>query len=214
MMMWPFPDDGFPGHADRRSTEHGDASLRLTHQVAERLAADERTRDQRITVEVQNGVVILTGAVDGADAKLVAGITARGVHGVRDVCDALLVRGSDGSSPDRRSPGLPDGADQRNRADPHPFGEIVADLLTDDARVTGSRWVKLRRPIKLVLLVLAAIAWGLLSILMVWQGWVAVLAAIMVTAMAVTVLHRRARRIVVHGRARRPHRAGRTDTDA
>ena len=215
MMMWPLPDDGFFGNADRRSTGNGDADVRLTHQIAERLAADERTRDQRVTVEVQNGVVILSGAVDDENAKLVAGVTARSVHGVRDVCDALVVRGPDGSSPSSpdRSLGLPDCADHTYHADPHRFAEIVAELLTEDRPVTASPWRGLRRPTKLILLILAAIGWGLLSMLMVWQGWIAVLAISMVAAMALTVLHRRAGRTGVPGRARRPHRAGPTDTD-
>ncbi len=214
MMMWPFPDDGFSGHAARRSTGSGDADVRLTREVAERLAADVRTRDQRITVQVQDGVVILTGALDDEDAKLVAAVTARSVAGVRDVCNALLVRGPDGAtppSPDRRPPDQLDGAD---RAGPHLFGEIVADLLTEDTRATGNPWGPLRRSTRLVLLLLAAVAWGFLSMLMVWQGWIAVLGISVVAAMALTILHGRARRVADRGRARRAHRAGSTDTDA
>jgi hypothetical protein len=217
MMMWPFPDDGFSGSADSRSTASGDADARLARQVAERLAADERTRDRGITVQAQNAVVILTGVVDHEDAKLVAPVTARSTHGVRDVCDALVVRGPAGStpaSPDRGSPDVLYGADQSNHARPHRFAEIVAELLTEDNRATWRPAGGLRRSTRLVLLILAAVAWALLSMLMVWQGWIAVLAVSMVAAMALGVLHRRGRRIVVHGRARCPQRAGPTDTDA
>ena len=215
MVMWPFPDDAFSGNAGRRPTDSGDADVRLSQQVGERLAVDERTRHQRITVEAQNGVVILSGAVDSDDTKLLATVTARAVPGVRDVCNALLVRGPDGSTPVERSlSGPTDAADRSTHADPHRFAEIVADLLTEEPRVTRSPWGTLRRPTRLVLLFLAAVAWGLLSVLMVWQGWIAVLAVSMVLATALAVLHGRARRTGGDGRARRTHRAGPPDAAA
>jgi osmotically-inducible protein OsmY len=67
------------------------ADVRLTYEVTQRLQADARTRDPRITVEVQNGVVIHDGTVGDTEVKQLAADTARDTPGVRDVCNALLM---------------------------------------------------------------------------------------------------------------------------
>jgi hypothetical protein len=91
MLTWPTPDDGsfppFPG--DRQAPDGPDA--RLAHDVAGRIRAGDPAHRQRITVEVQNGVAILSGTVVSRTARRAAVAAALGVPGVRDVCDALAV---------------------------------------------------------------------------------------------------------------------------
>ncbi len=87
--MWPDPEDGpFPPDS-RRPRPCADPDARLALVVAGVLGGDNRTR--HVTVEVQNRVVLLSGEVDTRQSADVAVALARGVTGVRDVCDGLRV---------------------------------------------------------------------------------------------------------------------------
>jgi hypothetical protein len=88
--------------------------MRLTCQVIERILADPRLEAERITVEVQNGVVNLFGSVSTFYARVVAADLARSTPGVLDICNRLeLARTAD------LTDGLPD-------LWPDPFDELVA----------------------------------------------------------------------------------------
>lgn len=85
VLPWPFPDDD--AHPDVPAPTGDDT--RIAAEVAQRLSGNRFTRRQRISVEVQNRVVILAGTVDTADVRATAGHLAWGVAGVVDVCNAL-----------------------------------------------------------------------------------------------------------------------------
>src|SRR5687768_837201 len=91
-MMWPWPDDGWGFPDSRRPHPEIDRDVRLTYEVADALLADDRTRQQRVTVEVQNGVVLLSGTVH--DQHTAEAVTAliRQVPGVRDVSNTMRIR--------------------------------------------------------------------------------------------------------------------------
>ncbi len=118
-MMWPMPDDGFYW-AGRRFSATDSPDVRLAFRVAERLPADARSR--RVTVEVQNRVVLLTGTVDTRATKEALGELARSIGGVADVCNALRVDRDD----------VPDA-----------FAGIVADLPEPEPAPRGlpGKWV-------------------------------------------------------------------------
>jgi hypothetical protein len=125
MMIWPFPDEPFDRAYRRTPSEALDA--RLAWRVVETLAADSRVRRQDVTVEVQNGVVMLTGAVDGSRVRAAVADAARGVPGVRDVCNVLRIK--EGGSPVRDAE-FDEAALVREPDDA--FGEIAARLAADD----------------------------------------------------------------------------------
>ena len=140
MLTWPTPDDGsfptFPG--DRRPADGPDA--RLTHEVAARVRAGDPAHRQRITVEVQNGVAILSGTVVSSAARRAAVAAALGVPGVRDVCDALAV-------PDEQAPPAGDlnvfevlvaTPDLKGRRRPAPSATLLLGLL---AVIITAAWV-------------------------------------------------------------------------
>jgi hypothetical protein len=141
-MMWPMPDDGFYW-AGRRFSATDSPDVRLAFRVAERLQADDRSR--RVTIEVQNRVVVLTGSVDSREARDDIAGTARGIDGVTDVCNALRVNGDD--VPDR-------------------FASIVAELQEPDParRLLPSRLVLTMWLLAMVVL------WAGLSVLLVRLG--------------------------------------------
>jgi hypothetical protein len=89
MMMWPMPDDDRFFGGQQPQPGAGDPDVRLAFDVAQRLVTDERIGRQRIVLEVQHGVVLLTGSVDTPDTRELAGAVAREVPGVRDVSNAL-----------------------------------------------------------------------------------------------------------------------------
>jgi hypothetical protein len=124
MMMWPWPDGDPFGGDGRRFPALDNPDVRLTYEVVRRLQADRRTRAARITVEVQNGVVILDGAVGDAEVKQLAADTARDTPGVRDVCDALRARAGRPESPG--PPGAVDPAVGRSRT----WAAVAAALVT------------------------------------------------------------------------------------
>lgn len=99
MTPWPSPDDG-SGQPTRRPAPRADRDKTLADDVVSRLIQDERTRLQNIAVEVQNGVVILTGPVDTPELMFVAGGLAWQTPGVRDVCNALVPSAGDNLASD------------------------------------------------------------------------------------------------------------------
>ena len=64
----------------------------ITGMIKTKLAADGRVRASEINVETTNGVVTLTGNVDGREAKDAAVRLARDTNGVTDVKDMISVR--------------------------------------------------------------------------------------------------------------------------
>ena len=74
----------------------------ITGTVKTRLAADSRVRASDINVDTTNGVVTLTGNVDGQEAKDAALQLARSTTGVSDVKDMISVRSgtASGEAPD------------------------------------------------------------------------------------------------------------------
>jgi osmotically-inducible protein OsmY len=63
-MVWPWPDDGSIPYGGRPARRAEDADVRLAREVTDKLLTDDRTRRQRIVVDVQDRVVLLTGVVD------------------------------------------------------------------------------------------------------------------------------------------------------
>lgn len=158
MMMWPMPDDGFPG---RRAPRPEDPDVRLTFEVAGRLQNDPGMRHQRITVEAQNRVVLLTGSVDSPAARETAADTARGAPGVLDVCNRLRVRCP--AAPSRPTAGA-------RAAEPDPFDEIVRGLSLGTSAPGNRIGRGPGRTPRVLLGVLAAVLWAILSVLMVRYG--------------------------------------------
>ena len=79
-----------PERASSRRAQPSDD--RLARLVAAKLSADPVTRQERITVSAQNGIIILLGAVSTLDVSAAAGAGARRTSGVADVCNALVWR--------------------------------------------------------------------------------------------------------------------------
>ena len=176
IMMWPFPDEGsFPGDR-RRSPATDDPDIRLTYRVAEALLSDDRVRHQRVAVEVQNSVVLLSGSVDSSSTKQAAGDTARGVTGVADICNTLRV--TDDTEPRAVATGE--------------FQRIVAEWGESDAPA-GGRLVKARRSMVLWS-ILAAGTWIFLTLLMVTSQWTGVALTCVAIGLTLTVTNLRRRR--------------------
>ncbi len=74
----------------------------ITGMIKTRLAADSRVRASEINVDTTNGVVTLTGNVDGPEARNAAMELARDTSGVSDVKDMISVRSgsASGEAPD------------------------------------------------------------------------------------------------------------------
>ena len=88
MMMWPFFLDGeSPGRHDA-----ADADADLSRRVGQMLTADPAIRRHGITITVQNRVVMLSGTVDSRHIRDAITAQVHQVPGVRDICDALVVR--------------------------------------------------------------------------------------------------------------------------
>ena len=132
MMMWPYPDDGWFPHRPQRPRSCADPDARLALAVAGVLAADDRTRRQRITVEAQNRVVLLSGEVDTRRTAAAAVALARGVAGVRDLCDGLRPQEPAGTGEDRRFDDIVAGLASAEPPRSHPVrltGVVVARLV-------------------------------------------------------------------------------------
>jgi hypothetical protein len=121
-MMWPLPDEGWGFQGAQRPPESVDRDVRLTGEVADALLADERTRQQRVTVEVQNGVVLLSGTVPDARTAEVVTALVRQVPSVRDVSNTMRTRVKEALEPDE---GALATSGQRESDS---FDEIVATL--------------------------------------------------------------------------------------
>ncbi|MDY7087956.1 MAG: BON domain-containing protein [Actinomycetota bacterium] len=138
--------------------------------IAETLAADERFRRQPVAVQVQNGVAILTGRVDGAEVYDALMAQVRELPGVRDVCDGLLI--ADGETLLREA---------------HQFGAVAAGLATlPSPPRRGSPAAVTARVV--MILVTAAI------VLIEVAGWLAALFGVGLLAWAADILLRRHRR--------------------
>ncbi|MBM2614556.1 BON domain-containing protein [Actinoplanes sp. LDG1-06] len=97
----------------------GGADSELARRIAEAMAADDRFRRQPLAVQVQNGVVILTGRVESPEIYDEITAEVRQTPGVRDLCDGILV--ADGEARLREA---------------RQFGELAARLATEPARGT------------------------------------------------------------------------------
>jgi hypothetical protein len=163
-MMWPWPDEswGFPGAQHPPRSVHPD--VRLTYEVADALLADDRTRHQRVTVEVQNGVVLLSGTVPDRRTAEVVTAVARRVPGVRDISDTM--RGG--------------------HREPDAFDEIVATL---SARVDATGRMPGRGRVLLVAVVLLLLGWLVMKL-----GTPGVLIAVGVSAAMLELTLRRRRK--------------------
>ncbi len=174
-MMWPFPDDGSFFSDQRRFPPTDNPDVRLTYCVAEALLTDARTRHQRIAIEVQNGVVLLSGTVDSRSAKQLTGDTVRGVAGVADICNTLRVTGNDTEPP----------GDE--------FQDVIAELGTLEVPVAG-RPGKQHRPV-VTWSILAAGTWVLLTLLMVTSRWTGVALTCLAVGLILAVMHWRRRHL-------------------
>ena len=74
----------------------------ITGMIKTKLAADGRVKASEINVDTANGIVTLTGNVDGQEAKDAAQRLARDTNGVREVKDMISVRSgsASGEAPD------------------------------------------------------------------------------------------------------------------
>jgi len=74
----------------------------ITGVIKTKLAADGRVKASEINVDTANGIVTLTGNVDGQEAKDAAQRLARDTNGVREVKDMISVRSgsASGEAPD------------------------------------------------------------------------------------------------------------------
>ncbi len=163
--MVMFPDEG-----PRDDRPAGARSLddRLAQQVGERLCADPELRRQHLRVEVQNGVVLLSGTVDSPTGAESAVRLARTTDGVRDVCNALHLprpRTAEASAP-RRDGRLPQVAEPRGGNETS-FEAIAAKLMADHPSLGSRLSMPQSRAVWTSLAVIAAIAWGLISVLLV-----------------------------------------------
>jgi len=123
-MILPMPDDSYPWHGYRPPDRGTHPDIHLAYQVAEKLLTDERTRVLPITVEVQDGVVLLTGRVDGPARKTVAA-AVRAVPGVRDVSNGLrTVDGVPASAFDEIVAGLQEDGKHAPAAPAPPYGPL------------------------------------------------------------------------------------------
>ncbi len=190
MMMWPWPDgDPFGTGRGFSATENPD--VRLTYEVAQRLQADPRTRDRRITVEVQSGVVLLEGSVGSPQVKQTAADTARATPGVRDVCNTLRADNHDTGSPAPPEPGPASSESPRWWSDQEisqQFDRLVAGLAaepTPAGPVSGGA----RRWTWVAIAAAVATAWALLSVVIVVLGWLGVVIGCLCAAVTSAVIN-------------------------
>jgi hypothetical protein len=183
-MMWPLPDDGSGFQGARRPPAEIDRDVRLTYEVADALLADERTRRLRVTVEVQCGVVLLSGTVHDQQTAEAATAVVGQVAGVRDVCNAVRTRARTAPEADR---GALATSGQR---DSEAFGEIVASLSLHDGSPGPPAAPRRRLPgttqLLVVALILLPLAWLVLTL-----GWPGLLIACGVGAVMLEMNARR-----------------------
>lgn len=161
MWLWPWPDEEF---SRRHSGATDDPDTRIALDVVGRLCEDARLRGQQVTVEVQNRVLILTGTVGSPDTRNAVVASARGVAGIREVCDMLRVSGSP------------------HAGDEEVFDRIVGGLTTETSGAsTPGAPAKDRR------VLLALLAWGLLSLLTAMLGLAAAAAVAIIAGIVLTL---------------------------
>lgn len=183
MMMWPPPDDPSGSDPQRRFPARADPDVRLTCQIADRLLADARIRRQRVTVKVQNRVVLLSGTVDAPAVKQAVADVARTTEGVVDVCNALSVTGVERYARDR---GDPTTEEQR-------YQTIIAALQAEDPTWVGRLAKPIGRSAVRAWVAVAVIVWATMSVLMVRFGWAGVAVTCLVAGLALTIVRRRLR---------------------
>ena len=128
-MILPMPDDRYPWHGYRPPDRATHPDIHLAYQVAEKLLNDNRTRVLPITVDVQDGVVMVTGRVDGAQSRETVATVVRAVPGVRDVCNGLqTVDGRPASAFDEIVAGLQEDGKYAHAAPGLPVGAIFVLL--------------------------------------------------------------------------------------
>lgn len=181
MMMWPLPDDGsFSGPA-RRFPATDDPDVRLTYEVADRILAEDRMHCQRVTVSVQNRVVLLAGVVDTPAMKQAVGDATRDVSGVADVCNALRVVKTGESGPGDDVTG-----DER-------FEAIIAASLAEDPSWSGQRAEPIGRAAVIAWTILVVAGWGLMSVLVAQFGWAGAAVSCVAAGLVVKLARRRRR---------------------
>src|SRR5262245_56483265 len=82
---------GMSDFAQKSATESIDDSA-MTARVKAAWIANKQTKASEINVETERGVVQLSGFVDSEPARQAAVATAKGVTGVKEVQDKLLLR--------------------------------------------------------------------------------------------------------------------------
>jgi hypothetical protein len=181
----PWPDDGsIPSRSGpARRTE--DVDVRLAREVTDKLLTDDRTRRQRIVVDVQDRVALLTGVVDNRPTRAAAGTVVRDVPGVRDVCNGLRTRVSGAPAGDAAAP-------TGELMDVDAFDEMLAGLQTRPATEDRPGRVANWQPGLRLVLILAVVCLPLGAI-MVAFGWAGLLIACGIGALITErLLHRRA----------------------
>lgn len=186
-MNWPMPDDRWNFQGARRPAPQVDGDVRMTYQVADALLADDRTRNQRISVEVQNGVVLLGGTVRDQQTAEVVTALVRQAPGVRDVCNAMRTRAKTTLEPDDVA--LATSGHRESEA----FDEIVATLSPREGPSHPRAEATWRMPGQ-VRLFLVAVVMLLLGWLVMKLGWPGVLIACGVGAVMVEIYARRRRK--------------------
>ncbi|WP_164842457.1 BON domain-containing protein [Actinoplanes solisilvae] len=141
---------------------------RLARRIAESLAGHDAFRRQPVAIQVQNRVAILTGSVESPEIYDALALHVRQTPGVTDLCDGLLI--ADGEA--------------RLRA-ARQFGELAAHL----AVAPPHRPIRRRTRVGAVLLALPVTV-----VLIEIAGWLAILFAIGLLALAADLLLRRRRR--------------------
>jgi hypothetical protein len=84
-------DDAEPVRPDWIAEEAIDAEEFLADHIADEMIRDPAIGSGQLTVQVQNGVVILQGHVDTPDTRSAAARRAWATPGVVDVCNMLIV---------------------------------------------------------------------------------------------------------------------------
>jgi hypothetical protein len=175
MARLPLPEDGDGARPARRMDPAG-PDVRLAYRVAQNLVADDRIRLQRITIVVQNRVVILTGHAD-AEIREAVGRIARDSEGVRDVCNLISV-------PAGRAPVATEPDDPQRR-----FDEIVAPLREREPRWETGLQAPFHTSVPMYLLLLVAFGWSLLLVAAVELGWQIILIGVGAGVLSVLSSH-------------------------
>ena len=74
------------------TTDRTRSDAEITARVKSALIGNDETKARQINVETENGIVQLSGFVDSEQMKSTATTTARGVSGVQEVRNELVVR--------------------------------------------------------------------------------------------------------------------------